>query len=292
MDINNKINKQVEEYLNSKIIDTNSVYGGCIANSKIIKMQNGNTYFLKMLDKNSQILKKEANGLSEIAKSKSIYTPKIINADTNFLLLEYIEQGVKSIDFFKVFGKKLAQMHKYTATEFGFYEDNYIGLSPQYNIAENSEKHEWAEFYTKKRLLPQLQMAKKNRFVTTELQKVIHHVVDKTYTILEYSKEPPTLLHGDLWGGNYLCSKNNSAVLIDPAVYYGHREADLAMTKMFGGFSPEFYTAYQQVYPLAEGWQDRQNLYLLYHNLNHLNLFGNSYYSSCVYLAKSLIDKH
>lgn len=282
MSINSKIKKDVETLLNTKITEIKSAYGGCIADSKIVSTQNGKKYFLKTLQNNEEVFEKEANGLKEIELSKAIATPKIIALNLQFLLLEYVIEGEKTIDFFYSFGKQFAQMHKYKSNYFGFYEDNFIGSSPQYNIAEGSEKENWAVFFFQKRLLPQLNMAKKNRLATQELSKGIGKLEGKIENILAKSQETPSLLHGDLWGGNYLCKQNKEAVLIDPAVYYGHREADLAMTRMFGGFSSEFYSAYQQTYPLEEGWEYRQNIYLLYHYLNHLNLFGNSYYSSCM----------
>ena len=192
-------------------------------------------------------------------------------------MLEFIEQGPKPENFFREFGAVFAQMHRYTAAYYGFFEDNFIGSTPQYNMAEGTERTNWAEFYTSKRLLPQINLAKQNGLLSSALNHKLEQLFVKIPEILKGSEEPPTLLHGDLWGGNFLCDKQGKVVLIDPAAYYGHREADLAMTKMFGGFSPEFYKSYQQHFPLAPRWEYRENLYLLYHQLNHLNLFGSSY---------------
>jgi len=277
-------NHQIESFLGEAIISSNSIGGGCIADSRIIKTETGKSYFLKTLAGATNMFLKEANGLMELAKPKCIRIPKVVLADESFLLLENIEQSGKTDDFFKNFGKAFAKMHQHTSDKFGFFEDNFIGATEQFNIALGSEKTDWIEFYYQKRLLPQLTFAQRNGYATNELTNAIIKLENLMPKILDGSEEQPTLLHGDLWGGNYLCDKNGDAVLIDPAVYYGHREADLAMTKMFGGFSHEFYQSYREEYPLTEGWEYRENIYLLYHYLNHLNLFGTSYYGKCMQL--------
>lgn len=280
MSIKSKIQNQVEEFLNEKIRNSSSVSGGCIADSRIITTESGQQYFLKTHSGALSMFYKEANGLKEIAKPSCIRVPKVILADEDFLLLEYVNQGMRSNDFFIDFGRSFAKMHKYQADAFGFFEDNYIGSNPQYNISNGKEKVSWPEFYFQKRILAQYKMAEKNGYATKELKRGVQLLENEIEKILDGSEEKPTLLHGDLWNGNFLCDDKGKAVLIDPAVYYGHREADLAMTKMFGGFSYDFYSAYQQAYPLPEGWEYREKIYLLYHYLNHLNLFGTSYYST------------
>lgn len=281
--------QKIENFLGEKITDSNAVGGGCIADSKLIKTENGQHYFLKSLSGTPGMFLNKANGLKEIAKPNCIRVPKAILADTYFLLLEQINEGRKPTNFFSDFGKEFAQMHHYTNNEFGFFENNYIGATPQYNIAEGSEKTEWASFYFNKRLLPQLKLAEQNGYATTALSNGIHALETKINDILKGSDEEPTLLHGDLWSGNFMCDENGEAVLIDPAVYYGHREADLAMTKMFGGFDSEFYQAYQNEYPLPKNWEYRENIYLLYHTLNHLNLFGSGYYNNAIQLINSYL---
>jgi len=282
-------NQQIEDFLGEKITNSNSIGGGCIADSRIIKTESGKSYFLKTHSGTPGMFLNEANGLKELAKPGCIRVPKVILADEGFLLLEQINQGSKSANFFKNFGKAFAQMHRHTANEFGFFEDNYIGASPQYNLAKGKEKSHWPTFYFQKRLLPQLKMAEQNGYSSNQLSEGIMALANKIEEILEESEERPTLLHGDLWGGNYMVDKNGISVLIDPAVYYGHREADLAMTKMFGGFSPDFYMAYQKEYPLPNNWHYRENIYLLYHYLNHLNLFGVSYYNTSMQLVNSYL---
>lgn len=282
--MNTELKSQIESFINETIIATSSVSGGCIADSRIIETESNKRYFIKTHSGKANMFINEANGLNELAKAGCIRVPKVILSNHSFLLLEYIEQGSKHKDFFIDFGQTFAQMHKHKATKFGFFEDNYIGATPQYNIAIEREKTNWEEFYYQKRLLPQLKFAESNGCSTPKLTQGIGKLENKLDKILKGSEEPPTLLHGDLWGGNYLCDNNGKAVLIDPAVYYGHPEADLVMTKMFGGFSPEFYESYQEVFPLADGWEYRENIYLLYHYMNHLNLFGMGYYQKCVEL--------
>ncbi|NWF49767.1 MAG: fructosamine kinase family protein, partial [Ignavibacteriaceae bacterium] len=160
------------------------------------------------------------------------------------------------------------------------------GSNPQINIPDEKEKLNWTLFYFNKRILFQLQLAERFGNATEELRKAISKLEDKIEDIIKGSEEKPSLLHGDLWSGNYMVDENGNAVLIDPAVYYGHREADLGMTKLFGGFSSEFYRAYNETYPLEDGYEYRENIYKLYHVLNHLNLFGGGYYSQALSLIK------
>lgn len=278
--MNSNVKSKVEDFLDEKIKISNSVSGGCIADSRILQTESGKQYFLKTHSGAPGMFPKEGNSLKELAKSECIRVPKVILAEEDFLLIEYIKEGSRGTNFFKDFGASFALMHKYTTESFGFFEDNYIGATPQFNIAQGSEKTNWAEFYFQKRILAQYKMAERNGYATDELKKGVKLLEGKIGQILSGSEEPPALLHGDLWSGNFLCDTNGKAVLIDPAVYYGHREADLAMTKMFGGFSYDFYASYQETFPLADGWEFREKIYLLYHYLNHLNLFGTSYYSN------------
>jgi len=206
-----------------------------------------------------------------------------------FLLTEFISSGIKKKNFFGEFGKNFAKLHKFTSESFGFYENNYIGSNPQINIPDENQKTSWINFYFNKRILYQVQLAEKLGNSTSDLRKLVARLEEKIEEILGSSEEQPSLLHGDLWGGNYMVDKNGSAVIIDPAVYYGHREADLGMTRLFGGFSPEFYESYNETFPLKEGSDYRENIYKLYHVLNHLNLFGGSYYSQAISLIKFYI---
>ncbi|MCK7520809.1 MAG: fructosamine kinase family protein [Ignavibacteriales bacterium] len=255
--------------------------------SAIIQMFSGEKYFLKINNHvPSDMFTKEANGLKEIEKSKSIRVPKVEMAKENFILMECIEGKNKSKNFFEDFGIQFAKMHKYEGECFGFYEDNYIGSTIQKNIPSEEEKLDWTKFYFNKRLLFQFKLAEINGYVDSELRKYFSLLENKIEQILDSKPEKPSLLHGDLWAGNYIADENGRACLIDPAVYYGNREADLAMTKLFGGFTKDFYTSYDKIYPLKDGHDYRENIYKLYHVLNHLNLFGSGYYQQALSLIK------
>ncbi len=289
MPISSKIRSQIEAQLGEAIRTDRAVGGGCIADARVLQMESGKQYFMKTVAGAGDMFPKEAHGLQALADAHSIRVPAVLLADTSFLLLEYIASGLKGPDFFASFGRSLAQMHRTTAENFGFKEDNYVGASVQYNQATGAASTDWPSFYWHYRLLPQMQLAEKNGYATPALRQGMQQLEVRLPDILAHSEEAPTLLHGDLWGGNYMCDAAGKPVLIDPAVYYGHRESDIAMTKMFGGFTPDFYAAYAESYPLPDGWEQREPLYHLYHYLNHLNLFGNSYYQSCMRIIQGYL---
>lgn len=287
MILNRKIQIKIEEKLSSKIISSKSLSGGCISNAYRIELQNGDNLLLKINeDSYSDLFEKEAHGLIELKKANAIKVPEVILFENNFIVLEFIESKSKSKNFFTDFGMKFAMLHNFHSEKFGFYENNYIGSNPQINIPDKNEEKNWTNFYFKNRILFQYKLAEKNGYATDELRKGISILENKIENILSGSSEPPSLLHGDLWSGNYMSDENGEACLIDPAVYYGHREADLAMTKLFGGFNREFYESYNNYFPLSEGYEFRENIYKLYHVLNHLNLFGHGYYSQALSLMR------
>ncbi len=275
---------KIKDWLNDEIVGEQSVGGGCIANSGIVTMQSGKKYFLKQGFAN-RMFECEANGLKEIKKSGVIKVPEVILVDADFLLLEVIESGYKSSSAMFQFGCEFAQLHQFKGVSYGFYEDNYIGSTAQVNSVLST----WEDFYFENRLKFQYKLAEKNGYTTPELKDKFLNIENKLSMILSGSEEEPVLLHGDLWGGNYMIDKEGRAILIDPAVYYGHREVDLAMTKLFGGFSSEFYDGYKQILPLKDGYEYRENIYLLYHVLNHLNIFGTGYYSQAIQLMNYYI---
>jgi fructosamine-3-kinase len=291
-----KIKSKIEERLGSKIKSFISLSGGCISDAFKVTIDNGSNFFLKYNSSASNdMFIKEANGLKELSKVNVIRIPDVLSFDEDYILLEFIPTGSRNLpaaklwqagkNFFEEFGRRFAEMHKYTSNEFGFYEDNYIGSNPQKNIPDEKEKDNWVRFYFNKRILFQLELAEKLGNSTDSLRKGISKLENKIEDIIQ-TNEKPSLLHGDLWGGNYMVDENGDAVLIDPAVYYGHREADLGMTKLFGGFSSEFYKLYFETFPLEDGYDYRENIYKLYHVLNHLNLFGGGYYSQALSLIK------
>jgi fructosamine-3-kinase len=279
------VKNKLEEILGEEARVISGIGGGSIADSNIIETSSGKRFFLKTGFSSSMFIN-EANGLKELRKPGCIKIPEVIAADRDFLLLELVTPGPRIKNFWKVFGRQFAEMHKFTARSYGFYENNYIGATPQMNIPSESEQNNWVEFYLNKRLGFQIELAEKNGYGTPELKRAFSKLAEKIDTILEGSEESPALLHGDLWSGNYITGSEGEPVLIDPAVYYGHREADLAMTYLFGGFSNEFYKAYNEAYPLKDGWEYRLNIYKLYHVLNHLNLFGTGYYGQALRLME------
>lgn len=290
MILNSKIKTKIEKELDSEIVDSQSLSGGCISNAYKIKTGVGEIYFLKYNSSvNNDMFMKEAHGLQELNKAGVIKIPDVICYDEDYILLEQIEAGIKQKNFSEDFGRKFALLHNFTSEFYGFYEDNYIGSNPQINISQGNEKQDWTKFYFNKRILFQLYLAEETGNSTSELRKGIAVLENKMDEIVVDNGENPSLLHGDLWSGNYLINKKGFACLIDPAVYYGNREADLAMTKLFGGFDSKFYEAYNEAFPLPEGHEYRENIYKLYHVLNHLNLFGGGYYSQAMSLISFYI---
>ncbi|MHB1687950.1 MAG: fructosamine kinase family protein [Ignavibacteriaceae bacterium] len=287
MKLSDGIKNKVEQAAGEIIFSVYPVGGGSISEAFKLETKSGRNLFLKINTSSPpDMFLKEANGLKELKIAGAIKIPEVIVFNSSFILIDFISSSPRSKNLFEDFGIKFAKLHKYFGKNFGFYEDNYIGSTPQKNIAGADEKNDWIKFYFNKRILYQYQLAEKNGFATAELTKGIFKIGNKAGQILSGVNEKPSLLHGDLWSGNFIVDEKGEACLIDPAVYYGNREADLAMTKLFGGFSPAFYSAYNEFFPLQAGYEYRENIYKLYHVLNHLNLFGGDYYSQ----AMSLIN--
>lgn len=274
--------KKIESALNTRIISSSGLGGGCIGNAQKVKTEPGELLFIKSYPgEEEQIIRNEANGLKELGKSKAVKVPEVLYFDDEFIILEYIESGRPSKSFWEDFGREFAQMHRFNGDQFGFFENNFIGANPQINQPYSNS---WKDFYFENRLLYQFKLAERNGFADGQFRKAFANVEDKLDSILEGSEEKPSVLHGDLWSGNYMVGSEGNAVIIDPAVYYGHREADLAMTELFGRFGQDFYDAYDEEFPLPDGHRYRSNIYKLYHIMNHLNLFGSGYYSQSVRL--------
>jgi fructosamine-3-kinase len=277
------LTQKIENELYQKIKSITPLGGGCIGNSLKVTVENDTNYFVKNYDI-KEMHYTEANGLNELKTANSIRIPRVVKVNDEFLILEFIESAPKCNNFSEKFGKQFAELHRMQSHMFGYFEDNFIGSTKQINIPQNNN---WIEFYFENRLMYQFRLAEKNGYSTKELHQGIQHIEKNIHKILSGSEESPTLLHGDLWGGNYITDQSGNPCLIDPAVYFGHREADLAMTKLFGGFDSSFYSAYNEEYPLKEGWGYRENIYKLYHVLNHLNLFGSGYFSQSMSLINS-----
>jgi protein-ribulosamine 3-kinase len=281
--MNSIIRNKIEETIGSKIKDSSPLSGGCINDAYKISSEKGDMFFLK-INSPSRMFFNEANGLNELRKAAAINIPEVFCTGEDYILTEFIEQGKYPKNFYETFGYQFALMHNYSSTTFGFFEDNFIGSTPQLNIPADEEKKDWVKFYFNKRLFYQFKLAEKNGYADQKFRKAFKGIENKINSILSGSEGIASVIHGDLWGGNFICGINGEPYLIDPAVYYGNREADLAMTKLFGRFNKEFYTYYEQTFPLAPGYEYRENIYKLYHVINHLNLFGRGYYDQSLYL--------
>lgn len=279
------MNSDFEKITGEKILQKSSLGGGCIGNSNKITTESGSTFFVKSYQKTG-VARAEALGLEELEKAHAISVPHVIGFTEHTLVLKHITSNSKSPNFQIELGKRFANLHKYNGDRFGFKEDNFIGDTHQIN----SYRDKWTDFYTANRLDYQIELAHKNGFADSQLKSCYKKLRNLIPEILSGSEEQPSLLHGDLWGGNVMSDENGDPCIIDPAVYYGHREADLAMTKVFGGFTSEFYQSYNNTYPLKNGYLYRENIYKLYHILNHLNLFGRSYYEQAISLMNSYLQ--
>ena len=268
------------------------VSGGDINSAYALELSDGNRIFMKSNRKeNADFFRAESEGMAAIRQTGAVRVPEVIAAgageDGAFLLLEYIDSGMKGKHSSEELGVGLAKMHMHDTScfvnggRFGFTSDNYIGAGEQINTPEET----WTEFFTERRLAPQFERAAS--YFGREERKDIDHFLNR---IGRYLSEPeyPSLLHGDLWGGNYMIDRAGHPWLIDPAVYVGHAEADLAMTELFGGFDRTFYDAYRNTAGIDPGYRDRKDLYNLYHLLNHLNLFGGGY----LYSVKSIVSRY
>ena len=270
-----------------KIISVSPVSGGDINQAFKIQTQK-DTFFLKynFANRFPGMFQTEHLGLDLLAGSKTLRIPKVISngeADKySWLLLEFIEQGAVTHKFWEDFGTMLADLHQNSNELFGLDHNNYIGSLHQ----SNRQHVNWFDFFIEERLQKQLRPAYDKGLAD---KKIITHF-ENLYKVLPdiFPTENPSLLHGDLWSGNFLCDDNSRACLVDPAVYYGFREMDIAMSKLFGGFSSGFYVAYNQAFPMSPGWQQRIDICNLYPLLVHVNLFGWSYVGS----VKSIVGRY
>lgn len=263
------------------------VSGGDISAAWNLEIDGGEIFLKTGLASQSDMFTAEAEGLSELAFANAVRVPEVLavgqHADTAFLALEWLSFERPGTESERLLGEQLALMHRAVKDRFGWHRDNTIGLTPQHNDWSVN----WVEFFRKHRLGYQLQLAAENGF-TGELQQQGGRLLKRLPALFNGYKPVSSLLHGDLWGGNW-ASSNGAPVIFDPAVYYGDRETDLAMTKLFGGFGTAFYDAYESAWPLEPGSRERGQLYQLYHVLNHLNLFGSGYLSRALSLIKALL---
>jgi protein-ribulosamine 3-kinase len=260
----------------STLLKFSAVGGGCINHGGKLETSSG-TFFLKWNDalKYRDMLALEVRGLNLLQSKQTIRIPSVIDSGEEdgfqFLLMRFIEQGRRSAHYWENFGSQLASLHSNSFNVYGLDHDNYIGSLHQANHTNAS----WTDFFIHNRLQAQLDLAASRTRVPSSVQKKFEKLFLKLPSLLP--NEKPSLLHGDLWSGNILIDESGEPCLIDPATYYGHREVDLSMTQLFGGFDNQYFKAYQETWPLMPGFEERFDLYNLYPLLVHVNLFGPSY---------------
>ena len=280
--MNDRLIIHFNNILDDIVIKVYPVSGGCINDCYKLETQKSN-YFVKLND-TINLFEEENKGLDLLRASKTFFIPKVykfgVFESSNFLLMEWIEEKNKSDNFWNFFAKNLSELHSTTNDKFGLDHDNYIGSLKQ----SNTYYYDGVEFFINTRLVPQLE--KLNSLNNSSFFKkfdVLFNLLNEIIPVYQ-----PSLLHGDLWSGNFLIDHNGHACIIDPAVYYGNREADIAMTKLFGGFSEEFYSNYNDYLPMLNGWQERIPIWNLYPLLVHANLFGSSYLNQ----INSILNKY
>lgn len=269
-----------------EILSFRSIGGGSINDTYQLIVNKQEKFFLKRNDARRYpgLFEKEKNGLDVLSAQRCIHTPAVIfcgsyNQD-QLLVLEWIGSGRPSGGFWKKSGEQLACLHNCTSDRFGFAEDNYMGALPQ----ANGFTAGWSDFFIRRRLAPQVELALGKKLLPALYAGSFQRLYKKLDTL--FNTERPSLLHGDLWSGNFMCNEQPAPVLVDPAVYYGHRSMDLAMTTLFGGFDSLFYDSYHYHFPLPSNYREQWEVCNLYPLLIHLNLFGQGYLQDIITTLK------
>jgi fructosamine-3-kinase len=260
-----------------QIKEVRFVSGGCINNTLKLLTESGD-FFLKWNEGiDDDMFEKEQLGLNLLAQTNTIKVPGVVglgeSGSKQFLVLDHISNAAPVGDFWELFGQQLADLHRNTSPHYGLNHDNFIGRLHQ----KNEQTKNWIDFFIGNRLEVQLGLALYNGHIDTSFAKKFRLLYPQLPGIIP--NEPASLIHGDLWSGNYMVGDGGIPYIFDPAVYYGHREIELAFTRLFGGFDTRFYQAYHDSYPLEQGFEDRIDIYNLYPLLVHVNLFGTSYLS-------------
>jgi len=282
------LQSQLEAAINVPITswENKPVGGGSINQTWQLTINKNDKYFCKVnsAEKYPLLFEKEKNGLQLLKSRKIFVIPNIILCTVietyQVLIIEWIEPAFPRKPFWEVFGEQLATLHAISQDQFGLEEDNYMGALPQSNKWEKN----WVDFFIQQRIIAQLKIAFDKHFIQHSDLACFESLYRNLPAI--FPEEPAALLHGDLWNGNFLCNEAQKPVLIDPAIYYGHRAMDLGMTTLFGGFENKFYQAYSHYYSFSENYKEQWEVCNLYPLLIHLNLFGSSYYSQVMTIAK------
>ncbi|NCU18049.1 fructosamine kinase family protein [Pallidibacillus pasinlerensis] len=271
----------------STLIDFRPVSGGDINEAYILRTEKQEYFFKYRKNPPENFFKLEQTGLETIKITNTIAVPTVFAREENgrygYLLMEWIE-GKRTNITSEMLGRNLAAMHQWTGHGFGYSEDTYIGTL----IQPNGFYDNWIDYYRERRLLPQMNKAYENQYFSLEFRKKCEKLLEQLDKWLPY-KIIPSLLHGDLWGGNWITGKNGTPYLIDPSILYGDYEFEIAFTELFGGFPRKFYQAYNEVMPLSPEYPERKPLYHLYYLLVHLNLFGTSYLGSVARIVNHYI---
>lgn len=283
--------EKLQDFYGSSVtlVRSGSVGGGCINNAAKLTTSVGDFFLKWNAHAPADMFVKEAAGLKEMTLAgSSLVIPKVIwskEADETpgLLLMEFLPPPVSTDGSDEKLGQGIAQMHRKLAANYGFHHDNYCGTTVQ----ENMWTKNWAEFYAQNRIHSLMVRIKSKRGMSSEDQRIYERLVDRLPQLLSHETSQ-SLIHGDLWSGNFMYTANGPA-LIDPACYYADREMELGMMKLFGGFSARVWDAYQSEFPLFPEWKQRIPLYQLYHILNHYLLFGGSYAWQALDIAKSYL---
>jgi fructosamine-3-kinase len=276
--IPHSVKQHIQQTIGQTITDTRQVSGGSINQAAKVTLADDTVCFLKWntsADPRMFFVEEKGLALLESADT-SLRIPSVLatgktDDDTGFFLQEFVVEGHSKPHSAGDFGRALAQLHKHHNETFGLDHDNFIGRLPQ----SNTSHERWVDFFIQERMEPQLQMAVDSGKLGSGAVSSFQNMYKKLPDI--FPDEPPSLLHGDLWGGNYFFDQDGQATIYDPAVYYGHREIELAFTHLFGGFASSFYSSYKKAYALSPGFSTRKDIYNLYPLLVHTNLFGGSY---------------
>lgn len=264
--------------LHQKEIQKLSSVGGGSINDAFRYSIDDVDYFIKFNNEVDGIIEKEVEGLKAIAKLNCIATPEVISFDKidnyEVLVLPFVKAGLKTVNAWENFGKQLAEMHFKPAPYYGWHQSNFIGSLPQ----ANEPASDFIDFFINQRLKPQIELAEKRQYFSSSEVNQFEKLFNKLNEIIPDTK--PSLMHGDLWSGNFMIGEKDTPYLIDPSIHYNFRETDIAFTHLFGGFDSTFYEAYNFHFPLEPESQDRISLYNIYPLLVHLNLFGRGYYDS------------
>ena len=287
-----ELNHLIEPIYGAKIETFFAISGGNINQTQVLNLTNGQRVFLKQnSNPPTNFFLAETLGLKLLTQAKSgLKIPKPIAVQSGsyptFFLLEYIESSTEDENFAERLARSLAELHLMSQDHYGLDHDNYIGSTPQKNALEK----DGIVFFREQRIDFQRQLARQLGLLPVSIDKKLDLICDDLGKFLNISGEKPALLHGDLWSGNYFPDSEGKPCVFDPAVYYGLREADLAMTELFGRLPQKFYDVYQEVFPMNPGYEERKDLFNLYHLLNHLNIFGSFYLSSVQQIVNLYTD--